>query len=57
MEIRTTSHNKLKEIQDDVLKMGTMMETAIDNSVEALKRRDISLAHQVIANDVNINEK
>jgi phosphate transport system protein len=57
MEIRATLHNKLKEIQDDVLKMGNMVEKAIGSSVEALKRRDLSLAHQVIADDININEK
>ena len=57
MEIRATFHNKLKEIQDDVLNMGSMVEKAIGSSVEALKRRDLSLAHQVIADDANINEK
>ncbi len=57
MEIRATFRNKLKEIQNDVLSMGNMVDKAIGCSVEALKRRDISLAHQVIADDININEK
>jgi phosphate transport system protein len=57
MEIRATFRNKLKEIQNDVLNMGSMVEKAIGCSVEALKRRDLSLAHQVIADDININEK
>jgi phosphate transport system protein len=57
MEIRATFRNKLKEIQNDVLYMGSMVDKAIGCSVEALKRRDISLAHQVIADDININEK
>ena len=57
MEIRTTFHKKLREIQDDVLVMGSMVEKAISRSIETLKNRDLMLAHQVITDDQKINGK
>ena len=57
MEIRTTFHKKLREIQDDVLVMGSMVEKAINRSIETLKNRDLVLAHQVITDDQKINGK
>jgi phosphate transport system protein len=57
MEIRTAFHKKLREIQDDVLAMGSMAEKAINSSVKALKERDVDKAQEVIADDPKINEK
>jgi len=57
MEIRTTFHKRLREIQDDVLAMGSMVENATSRSIEALKERDIDKAHEIIADDVKINKK
>ena len=57
MEMRTTFHKRLREIQDDVLAMGSMVEKALSRSVEALKSRDLDMAHQVIAGDQKVNQK
>jgi phosphate transport system protein len=57
MQTRTTFHKRLKEIQDDLLAMGSMVEKAISRSIEALKKRDLAMAEQVIADDLKINEK
>ena len=57
MEIRTTFHKRLRDIQDELLAMGGMVEKAISLSVEALKKRNLKLASQVIADDQKINEK
>jgi phosphate transport system protein len=57
MEIRKTFHDHLREIQDEVLVMGSMVEKAIGRSMEALKQRDLDIARQVIANDASINDK
>jgi len=57
MEIRTTFHKKLRAIQDELLAMGGMVEKAISLSVEALKKRNLKLASQIIADDQKINEK
>jgi phosphate transport system protein len=57
MEIRTIFHKKLRDIQDEVLVMGSMVGKAIGRSVDALKNRDLELARQVIADDQKINNK
>lgn len=57
MEIRTTYHKKLREIQDDVLAMGSMVDKALSRAMEALKKRDVATANQIILNDLKINEK
>jgi phosphate transport system protein len=57
MEIRTMYHRKMKEIQNDLLMMGSMVEKAINQSVNALKERDIDLANRVIADDKKVDMK
>ncbi|MDD5701795.1 MAG: phosphate signaling complex protein PhoU [Dehalococcoidales bacterium] len=57
MEIRTTYHKKLREIQDDILVMGSMAGKAILGSVNSLKNRDLELAHQIITDDQKINNQ
>ena len=57
MEIRTMYHRKMKEIQNDLLMMGSMVEKAIHQSVNALKERDIDLANRIIADDQKVDMK
>ncbi|MCI2425005.1 phosphate signaling complex protein PhoU [Candidatus Acetothermia bacterium] len=57
IELRTAYHERLRELQDEVLIMGSMVEEAIGRSVEALKNRDLQLAEQVIENDQKINQR
>jgi phosphate transport system protein len=57
METRTVFHKRLREIQDDVLAMGSMVSKAIQRSIEALKNRDQNLANQVIADDKKVDRK
>jgi phosphate transport system protein len=57
MEMRTAFHKKLREIQDDILAMGSMVSKAMLRSIDALKSRDIELARQIIADDQKINGK
>ena len=57
MEIRTTFHKKLREIQDDVLIMGSMVGKAITSSVKALQERDLDLARKIIDDDLKVNQK
>ncbi|MBI4329356.1 MAG: phosphate signaling complex protein PhoU [Chloroflexi bacterium] len=54
--VRIAFEKHLQELQDDVLAMGSMVDKAIDRSVESLKRRDLDLARQVIADDAKINQ-
>ncbi len=57
MEMRTVFHKRLREIQDNVLAMGSMTSKAIIRSVDALKNRDLDSAHHVIDDDQKINDK
>jgi len=54
---RETYQRHLREIQDEVLVMGSMVEKALDRSMQALKNRDLELAKQVVEDDVNIDKK
>jgi phosphate transport system protein len=57
MEIRASFHKKLREIQDDILIMGSMVSKAIARAIEALQNRDLKLAQQIINDDQKINQK
>ena len=57
MEIRAAFHKKLKEIQDEILVMGSMVSKATLLAIEALQNRDLTLAKQIIADDQKINRK
>ncbi len=54
---RESFNRHLQELQDDVLVLGSMVGKAIERSMEALKKRDLELARQVIADDKIINQK
>jgi phosphate transport system protein len=47
----------LRELQDHVLAMGSMVEIAMSRSMDALKNRDLELAKQVIEDDRLIDQK
>ncbi len=47
--------HELTVIQNDVLRLGSMVEQAIQRSIQALKERDVDLAHAIIADDAKIN--
>jgi phosphate transport system protein len=57
MDNRETYIRLLNERKGEVLTMGSMVEKALSRSVEALKKRDLSAGHQLIADDAQINEK
>jgi phosphate transport system protein len=54
---RESFERHLHELQDDVLIMGSMVEKALERSMEALKNRNLDLAHQVVQDDARINQK
>jgi phosphate transport system protein len=57
METTTTFHEHLREVEEDVLTMGSTVVNAIERSMEALKKRDLNLAHRIIADDTQINKQ
>jgi phosphate transport system protein len=54
---RATFDRELSKLQDEVLVLGSMVETAILRSVDALKERDLEAARQTILEDEKINAK
>ena len=54
--IRTALNREESIIKDDILRMGSMVESAIDRSVAALKQRDAALAQQIIDDDKKVNQ-
>jgi len=56
MEKEIISQERLRELGNDVLAMGGLVQTAIGRAIEALKKRDMNLAHQVIAEDAKVND-
>ena len=57
MEMRTAFHKRLREIQDDILAMGSMVSKAVLRSVEALKNRDLKSARFIVEDDRKVNQK
>jgi phosphate transport system protein len=55
--LRKTFENEIQQVRDDVLLLGSMVEQAILRSVEALKKRDIKAAHEILDADTLINKK
>jgi phosphate transport system protein len=47
----------LRQLKDDLLLMGNMVEKAIANSIDGLKRRDLNIAQEVISGDDYIDQK
>ncbi len=54
---RTTFERQLLEVQEDMLVMAGMVETAIERGIDALKTRNVNLAQQIIEDDLQINKR
>lgn len=48
---------RLQELEDDVLVLGTMVERALLRATESLRTRDVELSRQIIKDDAVINAK
>jgi len=54
---RKTFEHEIQAIKNQVMELGTMVEHAILQSIEALKKRDVEAAREIYANDTLVNEK
>jgi len=54
---RELFEKKLREMQEDVLIMGSMVEKAVQRSIDSLRTRDTALSNSVVNDDVAINKK
>lgn len=48
---------QIKQLLDEVLILGSMVEQATFNSIATLKNRDLKTARQVFDDDISINDK
>ena len=55
--VRKTFESEIQQVKDNVLVLGSMVEKALLDSVEALKKRDIKAAERVFQEDREINNK
>ncbi len=54
---RLTLDRETRVVQDEMLILGSMVEQAILNAVDAFRRRDLEAAQEVVVNDGRINDK
>ena len=54
---RATFDRQLQALQDEISLLGSMVEKAVERSVEALARLDCNLAREVVAGDAAIDAK
>mgnify|MGYP006294051491 CR=1 FL=1 len=54
--MRKNFNEELKRLKNEMLKMGSLVEESIDESVRALKEQKIELADEVIDNDDDIDD-
>jgi phosphate transport system protein len=52
---RTALDRDLRRLQDELLRLGSLLDSAIARALDAMTRRDMDLARQVIADDGAIN--
>jgi len=52
---RPVLDRELQQIQDDLLRMGSMIDTAIGKAMKALAVRDLRLAREIVAEDSQVN--
>jgi len=55
--LRKSFESEIRQLKDDVLLLGSMVEQAILGSVEALKKRDIKASERIFEEDQQINRK
>lgn len=54
---RETFERELSKLQDEILELGSMVEQAILESIQALQKRDLAKSQEIFANDRSINQK
>jgi len=56
MAARSALDRELGQIRDNLLRMASLVDAAIERAVRAFTERDVALAHQVIQDDATVNQ-
>lgn len=54
-QIRSVLERDLRTVQDDLLRLGSLIDAAVSRALKALADRNADLAHQIIADDEQVN--
>ena len=54
---RTAFDHQLADVQEDMLIMAGLGQTAVERGIDALKNGNLELAHQIVADDADIDRK
>ena len=57
MNSREGFHRDLRQLKDDLLTMGSMVEKALARSIDALRRRDLEMSRDVVREDDYIDDR
>jgi phosphate transport system protein len=55
--VRKTFESEIQQVKDDILILGSMVENALLDSVEAMKKRDLKWSERLFEEDREINQK
>jgi phosphate transport system protein len=55
--VRKTFESEIQQVKDDILILGSMVEKALLDSVEAMKKRDLKWSERLFEQDREINQK
>lgn len=55
--VRKTFENEIQQLKDEILVLGSMVEQATLDAVEAMKKRDIAWSERIANDDKKINQK
>lgn len=55
MKIRTDYNNRMSKLNNEIVKMGVLVEEALDKAMDSLINMDPDMAHKVIDEDYKIN--
>lgn len=56
LHTRSLLDKELNQLRNDILRLASLVDTAIGNAMEALYKRDVALAHSVVVNDREANQ-
>ncbi len=55
LQSRSILDQDLKQLEENILKMASMIDEALNNAMSALKNRDVQLAQDVVSGDEQVN--
>ncbi len=56
LQQRAVLTRELNELHENILRMGSMVDAAIEKAMTALDNRDVALAHEVVVGDESVNQ-